>query len=104
MSFAIFQRLLRWIFALWLGLSIFVLLIGMSAGPHAGGKVAMQMFILCLPGSVPVGMLLSFYNYVPPFPSSSAHIFFVWIPFFVGGLFQTALVSTALRRLGKINS
>lgn len=89
---------------LWLGLAIFVLLIGMSAGPHAGGEVAMQMFILCLPSSVPVSMLLSFYNYVPPFASSPALILFVWVPFFFGGLLQAALVFTALRRFGKNNS
>lgn len=104
MRFANFKKILRWVFVLWLGLATFVLLNGMSAGPHAGGEVAMQMFILCLPSSVLVGMLLSFYNYIPLFALSPAFILFVWTPFFVGGLLQVALISTALRWLGKSNS
>ena len=69
-----------------------VLVAGVSAGSHSGGEVAMQMFFLCLPISVAVGYGLTLVSYMP------SNIFWVWAPFFVGGLLQAALVLVFVRR------
>jgi hypothetical protein len=84
----------------WLAAVFLVLISGLRAGGHAGGEVAMQMYLLTLPSSVITGMVLNQISYLHGSAPDSLHVLKVWVPFFlVGGLQIIALAS--LVRLSK---
>lgn len=93
------RELLRWALFIWLCLTAFVLGYGIYVGAHAGGGVAMQMFVLCFPSSLVVSGILNLLSYMPPSASPLMHILLVWAPFFVGGIFQAILVFVVFRWL-----
>jgi len=88
-SFLRFTKLavLAWLAALGL-----VLVFGLLAEQSAGGEIAMQMFVLTLPVSIVVGVALNATSYSSPSTYESLHVFFVWLPFFIGALAQARII------------
>jgi hypothetical protein len=88
-SFLRFTKLavLAWLAALGL-----VLVFGLLAEQSAGGEIAMQMFVLTLPVSIVVGVALNAISYSSPSTYESLHVFFVWLPFFIGALAQARII------------
>jgi hypothetical protein len=89
LSFLRFTKLIIWA---WLAALCLVLFFGLLAGRHAGGEVAMQMYVLTLPVSLAVGAALNVSSYSPTSTHDSLLVFLVWVPFFIAGLAQARII------------
>ena len=88
MQSAYFLRLTKLAIWVWLAALCSVLVFGLLAGRHAGGEVAMQMFLLTLPVSIGTGFALNTISYSPTSTYDSLDIIYAWLPFFIAGLAQ----------------
>ena len=69
-----------------------VLALALLKGSKAKGEVAMLMFVLTMPLSLAVGAFLNAISFSPPSLNNNLHLFFVWLPFFIGGLVQALVI------------
>jgi len=92
MQSASFLRFTKLAIGVWLAALGSVLFFGLLAGRHAGGEVAMQMFLLTLPVSIGTGFVLNTISYSPTSTYDSLEVFLVWLPFFIAGLAQARII------------
>ena len=82
----------------WLVLTLLVLWAGLHAGPHSGGEVAFQMFLLGLPSSIAVSALLNALDYPLRWLPPGLLALEVWTPFFLAGALQFGIILWAANR------
>ena len=87
-----FLRFTKLAIGVWLAALCLVLVFGLLAGRHAGGEVAMQMFLLTLPISIGTGFALNTISYSPTSTYDSLDIIYAWLPFFIAGLAQARII------------
>jgi hypothetical protein len=92
MQSASFLRFTKLAIGVWLAALCLVLVFGLLAGRHAGGEVAMQMFLLTLPVSIGTGFALNTISYSPTSTYDSLEIIYAWLPFFIAGLAQARII------------